>query len=338
MGTDALAPSVAFLPNGLEINEGISFDEWRELGAQIRDSLHGHQWWIGDWLRFGGHKWGDKYEAAAQVLGMNPRSLEDYKYVASAYPDFTVRTVNLPFAHFKIAAPLSPADRSVFLFSAEKNGWSASRLRSELANLSIASNAPQIIPLHNDSRIIGSLDEISGESFGCIYADPPWKYGNQSTRASTDNHYDTMSIDDLCAMPVSELAADDAHLHLWTTNAFLFDAKRVIDAWGFEYRSVFVWVKPQMGIGNYWRVSHEFLLLGIRGDAKRFNNRSLMSWGQFDRSKHSAKPEQVRGYIEAASPGPYLEMFGRNPIEGWTVMGNQIEKQGRLHEQRTCAI
>lgn len=179
-------------------------------------------------------------------------------------------------------------------------------------------------------EIVSSLDALEGRKFGTILADPPWRYGNQATRAATNNHYDTMSVDELCQLPIAEMAADDGHLHLWTTNAFLPEAFNVIDAWGFEYRSCFVWVKPQMGIGNYWRVSHEFLLLGIRGNAKSFSNHSLKSWGQFDRGKHSAKPEEVRGLIEQASPGPYLELFGRSAVNGWTVFGNQIHPQMRF--------
>lgn len=173
-----------------------------------------------------------------------------------------------------------------------------------------------------DSAI--SLDALPQNHFGCVYADPPWQYGNQGTRAATDNHYQTMTIADLCAMPVESLVADDAHLHLWTTNAFIQEAFSVIEAWGFEYRSMFIWVKPQMGIGNYWRVSHEIMLLGIRGDAKRFNNRALKSWIEADRTKHSAKPESVREMVEKASDGPYLELFGRKLVKGWTVFGNQI--------------
>ena len=174
---------------------------------------------------------------------------------------------------------------------------------------------------------VNEFSSLNGQKFGTIYADPPWQYGNQSTRASTDSHYGTMPLEEICDLPVESITADDAHLHLWTTNAFLFDAKQVMEAWGFEYRSCFVWVKPQIGIGNYWRVSHEFLLLGIRGDAKRFNDKSLRSWGEFDRTRHSAKPEKIREYIELASPGPYLEMFGRSEMSGWTVFGNQIERK-----------
>lgn len=173
--------------------------------------------------------------------------------------------------------------------------------------------------------IVTDIDALAGKTFGTIYADPPWQYGNQATRAATDRHYKTMTPAELCAMPVGDLAADDAHLHLWTTNAFLRESFDVIAAWGFEYRSVFVWCKPQMGIGNYWRVSHEFLMLGVRGDAKQFGNHEQMSYALIDRTKHSRKPEGVREKIEMVSFGPYLELFGRRPVDGWTVFGNELE-------------
>jgi N6-adenosine-specific RNA methylase IME4 len=190
---------------------------------------------------------------------------------------------------------------------------------------SLPTDAPATEDLPSGASVVGSLKELADQKFACIYADPPWQYGNQATRAATKNHYRTMTVDDLCEMSVSEFAADDSHLHLWTTNAFLQDAFRVMDAWGFEYRSCYVWVKPQMGIGNYWRVSHEFMLLGIRGNAKRFNVKDKMSWGEFPRTKHSAKPEEVRHLIEQVSNGPYLEIFGRRAVSGWTVLGNQVE-------------
>jgi N6-adenosine-specific RNA methylase IME4 len=134
-----------------------------------------------------------------------------------------------------------------------------------------------------------------------------------------------MSVDEIAALPIGDLVADNAHLHLWTTNAFIFESKQIIEAWGFEYKSCLVWVKPQMGIGNYWRVSHEFLLLGVRGRCP-FLDRSKMSWVRADRTRHSSKPEEVVQAIEAVSPAPYLELFGRKTREGWTVWGNEIER------------
>ena len=177
-------------------------------------------------------------------------------------------------------------------------------------------------------RIVDTLEQLvsDGERFGCIYADPPWLYENQGTRAATGNHYSGMTVDQICAMPIPQLVAADAHLHLWTTNGFLFDCQRIFQAWGFEFRTSFAWIKPQMGIGNSWRNSHELMLTAVRGDSKRFNDHSMVSWLQCDRGAHSAKPEQVRAMIERASPGPRLELFGRLPAEGWTVWGNQVER------------
>jgi len=165
----------------------------------------------------------------------------------------------------------------------------------------------------------------AGKTFGTIYADPPWAYSNQGTRAATSNHYETMSPKEIASLPVAQLTAEKAHLHLWTTNAFLFECPQIMEAWGFQYKGVFVWVKPQMGIGNYWRVSHEFMLLGVKGGLT-FQNHSHMSWSMKDRTKHSAKPEEVANIIEKVSPGPYLELFGRNPRVGWVVYGNEIER------------
>ncbi len=135
-----------------------------------------------------------------------------------------------------------------------------------------------------------------------------------------------MTIDELCALPIRELAADDAHLHLWTTNSFLFECPQIFEAWGFEFRSSFAWVKPQIGLGNYWRNSHEMLLTAIRGDARRFNDRSLKSWIEVPRRRHSEKPEQIRHLIERAGLGPRLELFARQAVKGWTCWGDQIAR------------
>jgi len=163
-----------------------------------------------------------------------------------------------------------------------------------------------------------------GLKFGTIYADPPWSYGNKATRNAADNHYSSMTVDEIANLPIKQLAEDNAHLHMWTTNAFLFDSKRIMESWGFEYKSCYVWVKPQMGMGNYWRVSHEFLLFGIRGKCP-VSRRNAMSWGEFPRSRHSAKPDEIRSIVETLSPSEKrLELFGRKPVDGWVVWGNEI--------------
>lgn len=185
---------------------------------------------------------------------------------------------------------------------------------------------PQEAPPVKIEGVVGTLQELidQGTRFACVYADPPWKYGNQGTRAATDNHYGTMTVAEICAEPVGGLCEDDAVLFLWTTSGFLRESFDVIDAWGFTYKSNMVWVKPQMGIGNYVRLCHEHLMIAVRGKG-RTNGKSQRSDIRADRTRHSAKPRVFRETVERLAVGPYLEMYGREAIDGWTVYGNQIE-------------
>lgn len=167
-----------------------------------------------------------------------------------------------------------------------------------------------------------------GARYSTIYADPPWQYANTAARGAAANHYDTLNLEHLQELPIARLASEHTHLHLWTTNGLLPDAFRIIEAWGFSYKSCFVWIKPQLGMGNYWRVSHEFLLFGVRGHLPFLDN-AQRSWLLARRKRHSAKPYAVRKAIEQVSPGPYLELFGREelPNTNWTVFGNQVERR-----------
>jgi N6-adenosine-specific RNA methylase IME4 len=167
-----------------------------------------------------------------------------------------------------------------------------------------------------------------GCKFSTVYADPPWSYSNKAARGAADNHYPTLDLPTICREPVQQLVANNAHLHLWTTNGFLYEAFSVIEAWGFTYKSCLVWVKPQLGAGNYWRVSHEFCLFAMRGSLP-FADNTIRSWLVHRRTRHSRKPFAVRALIERVSPGPYLELYGREeqPNTGWTVYGNQVERR-----------
>jgi N6-adenosine-specific RNA methylase IME4 len=189
---------------------------------------------------------------------------------------------------------------------------------------------------HDPGEYTFSLEALrsAGRTFRCIVADPPWPYANQGTRGSTHHHYPPMSIEEICALPIAALAADQAHLHLWTTNAFLFDCPQIFAAWGFTFKSSFVWVKPSIGTGNYWRNAHELLLLGVRGGVTA-QQKNLISWNQAKRGGHSEKSAWIRDRIEQLSPGPYLELFGRSTVPGWTVWGNEcLPSTGRLWHER----
>lgn len=174
---------------------------------------------------------------------------------------------------------------------------------------------------------LASIDEllVEGRRFACIYADPHVRFGDVLVDAEGESQ--RLTIEQLCTLPVRELAEDDAHLHLWVKNEWLFDAPQVMEAWGFVFRSVLAWVKPQRGAGEYWRQSHELLLLGVRGELP-FCDRSVMSWFRANRLPHGRKSEKARKLIERVSPGPYLELFARSRAKGWEVVGNDI---GRIN-------
>ena len=161
------------------------------------------------------------------------------------------------------------------------------------------------------------------KKYQCILADPPWDV-NQRGNYGAVNHYGLMGVDRLKAMPVKDLAAEDAHCWLWVTNGTLRHGFDVLEAWGFTPRSVFTWVKPRFTLGVYLRNATEHMLLGTRGNAPvRFKSQG--TWGFYPLQGHSHKPEEQYAVIERVSPGPYLELFARRKQPGWDVWGNEIK-------------
>lgn len=173
------------------------------------------------------------------------------------------------------------------------------------------------------------------KKFGTIYADPPWKLsggkngkGGWSKSVSPDAHYPLMTLDEIAALPVPELALDDAHLWLWVPNCLLPEGLLVMKEWGFRYSNNMCWNKEGApGLGQRIRTTHEICLLGLRGkteyargpDGKRKQVRSSFS---ARKGRHSEKPAVMRKYIEVVSPGPRLELFARHAVEGWDRWGN----------------
>ena len=162
--------------------------------------------------------------------------------------------------------------------------------------------------------------------FKTILADPPWDVQQRGTRGAA-SHYQLMSLDAIKAMPVSELAAPDAHCWLWVTNATLRAGYDVMEAWGFSPRSPLTWIKPRIGLGQYLRNATEHLILGTRGNAPvRF--RAQPTWMFAPLQEHSHKPEEQYAVIERISDGPYLELFARrrpSSMADWSVWGNEID-------------
>lgn len=161
-----------------------------------------------------------------------------------------------------------------------------------------------------------------------IYADPPWRYelpAMGGTNRSIENHYPTMSLEEICALPVSDIAADDCLLYLWATAPKLPECLKVIKAWGFEYRTHMVWVKDKIGMGYHARNQHELLLIAKRGEMPPPRpGEQPSSVIEAPRGEHSAKPAIFAENIERLYPEVgKIELFCRAPREGWAVWGNQ---------------
>jgi len=171
--------------------------------------------------------------------------------------------------------------------------------------------------------------------FGVIYADPPWAFDTWSDKGkgrSPERHYPTMTLSELGALPVMDLAAKDCVLFMWATWPRLLPAIGLIGTWGFTYKTCgFLWVKvrktngelPVMGTGYWTRANSEPCLLATRGQPRR-KDAGVPQVILEPRGAHSAKPAAVRERIQRLVPGPYLELFARQRAYGWESWGNEI--------------
>ena len=177
-----------------------------------------------------------------------------------------------------------------------------------------------------------------GKEFATILADPPWRFQNRTGKVAPEHRrlsrYDTMTIEEIAAMPVSALAAKPAHLYLWVPNALLAEGLHVLQAWEFTYKTNIVWHKIRKdggpdgrGVGFYFRNVTELVLFGVCGKNARTlaPGRSQVNIVKTQKREHSRKPDEMYEVIEACSPGPYLELFARGTRKGWETWGNQSE-------------
>lgn len=220
--------------------------------------------------------------------------------------------------------------------------------------------------LDNDMECPHALPELKSEviqsgplaglrrcHYGAIYADPPWSFLTRSDKGkdrSPENHYDCMTLDEIKALPVHELAAKDCALFMWTIDTHLPMALDVISAWGFTFKTkAFNWVKlnrgydelPRLskradmdmpyfkGMGFWTRANPEDCLLATTGAPKR-QSKSVRRLIVAKVREHSRKPEEARERIEELVPGPYVELFSRSGRPGWDAMGNEVGKFDRL--------
>ena len=182
------------------------------------------------------------------------------------------------------------------------------------------------------------LRDLGGKKFQTILADPPWQFQNRTGKMAPEHkrlsRYATMALDEICALPVEAVAGDPAHLYLWTPNALLPEGLRVMDSWGFQYKSNIIWYKvrrdggpDRRGVGFYFRNVTEVLLFGVRGKNARTlaPGRTQENIISSRKREHSRKPDEQYDLIERCSFDSRLELFARGPRAGWTVWVDQAE-------------
>ena len=188
---------------------------------------------------------------------------------------------------------------------------------------------------------MGKEEYLIPRKFNILYADPPWKYERNKVQGAAENHYPTMSIEQLCALDVEKITDENCTLFLWSTFPFLPEALRLIKAWGFTYKTTaFVWLKQNrknkdwfFGLGFWTRGNAEICLLATKGKPKRKSAKvSQLIISPID--KHSKKPDIVREKIvELMGDLPRIELFARQTTPGWEVFGNEVKSSITLSEK-----
>ncbi|MBC8529655.1 S-adenosylmethionine-binding protein [Christensenellaceae bacterium NSJ-44] len=186
---------------------------------------------------------------------------------------------------------------------------------------------------------IQNLRLFAGEKkYNTIYADPPWQFKNRTGKVAPEHkrlaRYETMTLKDIKALPISDIAGEKAHLYLWVPNALLPDGLAVMDAWGFDYKANIVWEKVRKdggpdgrGVGFYFRNVTELLLFGVKRNSTPNRTlqpaRSQVNLIRAMKREHSRKPDEIIPIIEACSQGPRIELFARGIRKDWDMWGNQ---------------
>ena len=180
---------------------------------------------------------------------------------------------------------------------------------------------------------------IRMKKYKIIYADPAWKYNDKQNTPKLGGavkHYQTMTIKELCNLPVKFLIEDNAVLFIWTTSPLLEETFAVIKAWGFKYKSSFVWDKIKHNMGHYNSVRYELLLICTKGSCTPEIKKLFDSVVSIERTKHSKKPKYFADLIDTIYPsGNRIELFARDVKQGWDVWGNEAEGSVNLEQYRS---
>jgi N6-adenosine-specific RNA methylase IME4/ADP-ribose pyrophosphatase YjhB (NUDIX family) len=302
-------PYCQITENSLCIQENIGKEQWDQIGIILKTMEKSIQFWIGDWIRFGEKKWGKMYKEAEEITGLENNTLRHIKSVSDNI-DSCRRRHNLSYSHHAEIVGLNEEQQEKLLDKAESENLSVRDIRQEVKQI-------------KRQEQINNNPEMPDDVFEVVYADPPWQYNNSGFEMSAENKYPTMSIEDM-KQNIKFKTSENAILFLWVTNPLLYECFELINEWGFEYKTNFVWTKERHTAGFYIFGKHELLLICTKGN-NNLPKKKYKSIILGENIVHSKKPEIVYEMIEEMYPHKrYLEVFARKKRVGWKSYGNEI--------------
>jgi len=238
---------------------------------------------------------GDARDKAAAVFGVNGRYVSDAKMVDENDPELFEKVLS----------------GEVTLTQAKRKVKERKREQKREDNRKIIESSPEPTKLNG--------------VYSTIVIDPPWDWGDEGDGDQMGRArpvYQTMTISQLHALPVGDLADSNCHIYLWITNRSLPKGFSLLESWGFRYVTCITWVKPSFGMGNYFRGQTEHVLFGVKGSQELLRrNAPTVFMAPRGPDGHSSKPPSFYDFIETCSPGPYLDMFSRMIRDGWVTWG-----------------
>ena len=305
----------------LPLPEGLGVEEWEAIGADLARAARAVQWLIGDWWRYGERRYGEAEAIASRLFPtLSYERVRHDGRTAAAFEQIGRRRPDLSFYHHEQVAALSAPLADRFLRRAARAKWSARELRAAVRNHKATERIGALVstPLPTDAPV------------HVLYADPPWRYENPPIgdgNRAIENHYPTMTLDELKALEIGKCALEQAVLFMWATAPKLAECLELLEPWGFTYRTNLIWDKVDIGMGYYGRNQHELLLICRRGDLPTPPPElRVPSIYREKRGEHSRKPAYFAELIECWYPDlRKREFFSRDPARpGWLPpWGNQ---------------
>ena len=305
---------VEISPIYLKLKTDLTEQEYHDVFVALGHAHGNTLIWIGDLANEAEIRNGVKaefYDDVAEETGLKRNTIRHAKWVTGRV-DLSNRLDRLTFLHYQIVAPMEENDQKYWLEEAVKYGLSAAKLKKAI----------------RESR---PVEELPKDVFNIIYADPPWAYEKDQEYFGQDveRHYPSMSEDQLKNMSIKDIRADDCVLYLWATAPKLDVAMRILEAWGFRYKTCLIWDKVEHNMGFYASIRHEILLIGGCGQSsptdQSYANQTDSVYVE-ERTEHSRKPEYYYEMIERMHPRKTkrIELFATSERDGWISWGNAI--------------